>query len=95
MIDTKTLAQKVREHLEGLDEKGLEELRKFFKDDTPKGWLSIEDHLPHWLACDVAQGYSIYKVKDKKGNEFESAVCDHNTWYYMAKEVGITHWLNN
>ena len=94
MLDTKTLAEKIKEHFDNLDEKGWEELREFFKDDTPKGWLSIEEYLPHWLACDVEQGYSIYKVRDKDGNEFESPVSDHNTWYYMAKQANITHWLN-
>lgn len=45
-------------------------------------------------AIDIVQGYTLYKVKDKNGNEFESAVSDHNNWYYYAKEEGITHWWN-
>lgn len=59
-----------------------------------KGWVSIEEYLPMMHAVDSMQGYTLYKVKDKDGNEFESAVSDHNVWYYMAKEAGITHWLN-
>ena len=31
---------------------------------------------------------------DKEGNEFNSAVTDHNIWYYRAKEECITHWFN-
>jgi len=72
-----------------------EEMAKYFSPDTrPKGWLSIEEHLPMMYAIDMVQGYTLYKVKDKDGNEFGSAVSDHNVWYYMAKEAGITHWWN-
>ena len=63
-------------------------------DTRPKGWLSIEEYLPMMCAIDIVQGYTLYKVKDKNGNEFESAVSDHNNWYYYAKEEGITHWWN-
>lgn len=73
-----------------------EEIEKYFPTDTtPKGWVSIEDELPQWMAKDVAQGYSVYKVKDKGGNESEARVTDHHAWYYMAKEAGITHWWND
>ena len=72
-----------------------EEINKYFPPDTrPKGWLSIEEYLPMMCAIDIVQGYTLYKVKDKNGNEFESAVSDHNNWYYYAKEEGITHWWN-
>lgn len=94
MLDIKTLTQKLQDHFDNLDEKDLEELREFFKDDTPKGWLSVEDYLPHWLACDIEQGYSTYKVRDIEGNEFDSIVSDHTMWYHIAKQKGITHWLN-
>lgn len=94
MLDTKILSQKIQEHFDSLDERGWEELREFFKDDTPKGWISIEDYLPQWLACDVEQGYSTYKVRNIEGEEFDSIVSDHTMWYYMAKKEGITHWLN-
>ncbi len=77
-----------------MSEKDKQELRDFFKDETPKGWLSIEEHLPKFIAKDIMQGYSIYTVKDKDGNEFESPVSDHRAWYYRAKEDGITHWFN-
>jgi hypothetical protein len=71
-----------------------EELEKYCPKDTrPTGWISIEDDLPRCIGIDfVNQGYSIYKVLDKDGNEFFSRVCDHNIWYYGAKEQGITHW---
>jgi len=70
--------------------------KKYFPDDIiPKGWVDIEDHLPQWMCKDVEQGFSIYKVKYKDGKEFETAVTDHNIWYYDAKAVGITHWWND
>lgn len=76
-----------------IDNTTQEELDKYFPPDLrPTGWISIEDDLPMWLAIDFLQGYSIFKVKNDKGEEFESAVSDHNTWYYAAKEQGITHW---
>lgn len=72
-----------------------EDKEKFFPEDTtPKGWVSIEEHLPMWLASDVGQGGSLYKVKNARGRELCSLVSDHNVWYHMAKEQGITHWWN-
>ena len=65
------------------------------EDKTPKGWVSIEDALPHWMLLDVEEGYSTYKVKYKDGRESESRVTDHQTWYYMAKDAGVTHWWND
>lgn len=61
--------------------------------DIPKGWVNIEDFLPMMLAVDFLTG-TTYKVKDKQGAEFLSIIGDHNTWYYYAKENGITHWYN-
>lgn len=90
-----SLAEKLKKHLDSLSEEELEKVREFFRDDTPKGWLSIEEHLPMWKMDDIEQGYSVYKVRDKDGNEFETAVTDHHIWYYEAKENGVTHWLNN
>lgn len=72
-----------------------EELEKFFLfDNIPKGWVSIEDYRPQYLAKDLLQGYSTYMVKDKNGNEFQSEVTDPNVWYYQAKNIGITHFYN-
>ena len=72
-----------------------EEIAIYFPADTrPKGWVSIEEHLPMMYAMDYFNGGTFYKVKDKEGNEFESFVSDHNLWYYLAKEEGITHWWN-
>lgn len=85
----------LRNHLDSLSEKEIEEIReKYFTDKRPKGWLDIEQHLPMMFAIDILQGYSVFKVRDADGNEFETKVADHNTWYYHAKEIGITHWLN-
>lgn len=89
------IAKKLREHIESLSEEEVKEIRKkYFTDDRPKGWVDIEHHLPMMLAMDIVQGYSVFKVRDVNGNEFETKVSDHNTWYHMAKEIGITHWFN-
>lgn len=78
--------------LDSATEEQLEELReKYFKQHVlPKGWISIEDELPQWLAKDVARGYTEYKVKYENGTESTTWVTDPNTWYYYAKEAGIT-----
>ena len=44
-------------------------------------------------AVDIGRGTEI-KVKDKNDNESTSIVGNHNTWYYLVKEQGITHWFN-
>lgn len=72
-----------------------EEMEKYFPKDTkPKGWISIEEHLPIMLAMDIMQGCSEYKVKFADGTEGMTCVADHNTWYYRVKDAGITHWWN-
>jgi len=83
---------KLREKLANIKQ---EEIDKYFPKDTkPKGWISIEDHLPMMLAIDIMNGGTKYKVRYEDGTEGCSMVSDHNTWYYYAKEAGITHWLN-
>ena len=82
-----------------LKEMTPEEMEKYFpkEDPIPQGWVSIEEHLPMVTVGDVLDNGGLYKdilVKDVNGNEFESRVGDHNVWYYMAKEAGITHWFN-
>ncbi len=86
----------LQKYLEGLTPEEKEAQRKEFfpPDNTPKGWVSIEDHLPMMKALDIMEGYTAYKVKDKDGEEFETRVSDHDIWYYIAKEAGITHWWN-
>lgn len=92
MIDFEKLQEGLKEALANLTE---EDIQKYFPEsNTPKGWVSIEDDLPKWYADDLEQGYTIYKVKDIHGNESEAYVCDHNVWYYEAKDAGITHWWN-
>jgi len=73
-----------------------EDIEKYFpKDTTPHGWVNIEDHLPKCMIDDfIEQGYSIYRVKTKGGDEFDIGVCDHDAWYYDAKKMGVTHWWN-
>lgn len=94
------MAFNVNEELEKIHEAitklSPEEYAYFFSSDPkPKGWISIEEHLPMFMAKDIEQGYSSYLVKDKDGNKFETQVSDHNTWYVLvAKPNGITHWLN-
>lgn len=90
----KSMAENLREHLESLTDEEINQIVEDFRDKRPKGWLSIEDHLPMMDAIDIMNGGSKYKVRYKDGNEGTTMVGDHNTWYYYAKEVGITHWLN-
>lgn len=83
---------KLREKLANITQ---EEIYKYFPKDTrPKGWLSIEDYLPMMMAMDIMIGGTEYKVRYEDGTEGCSMVSDHNTWYYNAKETGITHWFN-
>ena len=92
------LHKKLKEYL---DSKTTEELQAEWEEmfppenDPPKGWISIEDHLPMMYAIDIGQGYSEFKVKYKNGNEGVNYVGDGNIWYYEAKKAGITHWLND
>jgi hypothetical protein len=80
---------------ESLDHMSQDDIEKFFpREIKPKGWLSIEEYLPMFMAIDITNGYSIYRVKYSDGTIGESRVVDHNIWYYDAKEAGITHWYN-
>ena len=93
------MVENLRKMLDNMSEKEKEEIKaKYFPEDTtPKGWLSIEDHLPMVTMGDIEKNdgiFKIVKVKDKDGNEFGSRVGDHHIWYYMAKDGGITHWYN-
>jgi len=89
------MVEKLKEILDNMTPEEIEETREFFRDDTPKGWLSIEDHLPQFLAKDIMQGYSIYKVRYADGHEDETCVSDHNMWYYLAKDEGVVEWFND
>lgn len=90
----KDMSEKMDHFFKNITPEQIQEMKDFFKDDRPKGWLSIEDHLPYMFAIDVMQGYSVFKVRYADGTEGTSPVADHNTWYYRAKGQGITHWLN-
>lgn len=84
--------RKLEEALNSMTE---EDWQKYFpKDNRPKGWLSIEDHLPYCDALDYFSGGTVIKVRNTSGEEFESKVIDHNIWYYRMKELGVTHWYN-
>lgn len=96
MTQESEMVKALRNHLKNMTPQEKEEMKEFFKDKNPKGWVSVEDGLPMWKAMDVMKGYSEYKVKDKEGKEFVTQVTDHTTWYYfVAKEQGITHWWND
>jgi hypothetical protein len=83
---------KLREVLENITQ---EEIDEFFPDDDkPIGWLSIEEYLPKMKVVDVMNGGTEYKVKFSNGTEGVSMVSDHCSWYFYAKEIGITHWFN-
>jgi hypothetical protein len=71
------------------------EFEKFFKSRLPKGWISIEQHLPIWLPKDVLKGFSSYMVKNHLGQVFQSKVTDHNLWKLTAIKNNITHWYND
>lgn len=96
-IQKKSLAA-ITGYLANMTEEQKEELREQLKDKTPKGWISIEDELPMVTCGDVLKHNALIKfikVKNDKEEEFESQVGDHNTWYYHAKENGITHWWHD
>lgn len=88
------MIKKLREHLASLTDEEKLEIAEELRDKRPKGWLSIEDHLPMMKALDVVNFGTKYKVKYIDGTEGTTMVSDHNTWYYDAKERGITHWFN-
>lgn len=97
MEEKKSMLDALKEHFANMTPEQIAEEKALYfpKDKTPKGWVDIEEHLPKCKAMDfIKQGYSVYSVRDKDGDEYESYVTDHNTWYYSAKEQGITHWLN-
>lgn len=66
----------------------------YAKDIVPKGWVSIEDHLPRCIGVDIFDGGTLYLIKFSDGYGGTSRVADHDMWYYRAKEVGVTHWWN-
>jgi hypothetical protein len=77
-------------------QKENEELRERIEDLEKENdsWISIEDDLPKMLAKDFFKGTD-YCVKYADGKESISTVGDHNVWYHLAKEQGITHWKRN
>ncbi len=81
---------KIAETLKNMTPEEMEEL--FPSDKRPVGWISIEDSLPGWYIKDFEQGYTVVKVKDSQGKEWDTQCADHNTWYYRVKEEGATHW---
>lgn len=63
----------------------------------PEGWVDMEEFKPCILAEDfIGKGYTLYKVKNMAGEEFEVGITgDPNCWYYkVAKPLNITHWYN-
>lgn len=96
MLNTKSMAEKLHAYLESLTPEELKEIKEeyFPEKNTPKGWISIEDELPMMSGADIMQGYTEYKIKRDDGSEGRTRVSDHNTWYYDAKQFGITHWWN-
>jgi len=89
------LADEFKKHLQNMTPEQKAEMEEHFRDKAPKGWVDIEKSLPQCTVEDYCEkGYSVYKVKDKDGKEFQSAVTDHSLWYYEARAIGITHWWN-
>lgn len=69
-------------------------IKKLSGPKVPEGWISIEKHLPKWMARDFERGCSEYMVRKADGTLLNACVSDHGTWYYHAKEKGVTHWWN-
>lgn len=95
-LDLKSMADNLQEHFDSMTEEELQkEIRDFFPENTtPKGWINIEDELPMMLARDIMIGCTEYMVKFNNDTLGVTCVSDHNTWYYYAKNIGITHWWN-
>lgn len=89
------LSKKFDEAIESIDISEFDDKGAWY-DKIPAGWVSIEEHLPACLAFDfINKGYSEYDVKFEDGSTGVTQVIDHNTWYYYARENGITHWFNH
>lgn len=93
-MEESSMLKALRKHLANQTPEERTEMIEHFRDKTPKGWNSIEDYLPMMKIKDLMQGYSVFKVRNTSGEEFKSCVADHNTWYYRAKDDGITEWFN-
>lgn len=91
-LNLKNLKEEIDKALENIS---AEDIAKYFPEDkTPKGWVSIYEHLPMWKAVDIMHGGTRYKVKTADGREGYSWVSDHNVWFHEAESIGITHWWN-
>ena len=92
----KNLKETIDPFFDNLTEEDIERIKQeYFPEPTiPKGWVSIEDHLPQFLAKDIEIGHSTYKVKSEE-EEYYMCVVDPNIFYHEAKESGVTHWFNN
>ena len=78
----------LKKHLNSLSKEEIKDIReKYFKDDRPKGWVSIEQHLPMMFAVDIMQGYSVFKVRDKDGNEFETKVAEIKSLQFLGRQI--------
>ena len=92
-VDIESMAERFKRVLDSMTPEEIDKITADWKAHrTPPGWHSIEDKLPMMMAEDICTG-TTYKVRYKDGSEGTSLVGDHNTWYYTAKEAGITHWL--
>lgn len=94
----KTLLQAVREYMENTPE---EELRAAWDATAPppipKGWLSLDEYpLPTDLCSSYFGEPNMIKVRFKNSEESvrDFPFGDPNIWTIRAKEIGITHWLN-
>jgi hypothetical protein len=93
------ILDKVAKMMDGVTKEDFDNWKKEYDEKNPpppKGWVSIEDHLPMVYAGDyMDKGYSTFKVKDKDGKEFKTNVCDGYMWKYeIAIPLNITHWFN-
>ena len=96
-MKTNEVKHKIDNFFNNLTEDEIEKLKeKYFpkESNTAKGWISIDEILPMSKAVDLSEGGTEYKILFEDGVESYSRVADPNTWYYLAKEIRITHWCN-
>jgi hypothetical protein len=63
--------------------------------DQFNNWISVEESLPMVTVDDFLNNNELSKaILVTNGIDMRlDFVGDHNVWYYVAKEAGITHWM--
>jgi hypothetical protein len=58
----KSMAQKLKELLDNISEEETAEMKEFFRDKKPKGWLNIEEYLPKMYGKEFESPLSDHNV---------------------------------